>query len=301
MISTLKEKAVFNKISFLILILNFAAYAQTEKLQEEKELEVVDFQNIKKILKDDGLSQTAITKKKKVKAMKKEQGKIEQGRFHYPNEKEFLGFMSEYWLVKNAQLLDWDFEKPEYGLEASFTAILEKMGFYHRKFKILLVNTPTLVRAALPGNGEEVIFVLSVPFIRSLDLTKLEISLLLLEDFFRLQAGYFQKAVVTEKLKKLAGTNFYGTKPDLSLIEETMKSYNTQIKEKGYSFQQQFEVTKKMDSYLKSSPELWNSYFRLIGKIEKFLKVNVQYKNYIKLYPSPDMQIKWLSPDEKIL
>ena len=287
--------------SSFLLLLTISARSQDSKLQEEKELEVVNFKSIKKVLQQDGLSQEAKQMKKQVSVMKKEQTNLEKGRFNYPSEDELWGFVSEYWLVKNAQLLGWDFEKPDYGLETSFRSTLESLGFYQKKFKILLVNTPTMVRASIPGSEGEMILLLSVPFIRSLDLSKLEISLLLLEDYFRLENGYFKKAVSTPKLKALAGTSFYGAKPDLGMIEELMKKYNTQINEKGYSFQQQFETTKKMDAYLKSNPELWNAYFRLLGKLQNFLKINVQYKDYLKLYPSPEMQLKWISPDEKIL
>ena len=56
-----------------------------------------------------------------------------------------------------------------------------------------------------------------------------------------------------------------------------------------------------MDAYLKASPELWNSYFRMLQKVQSFLKTNVQYKDYVKLYPSPEMQLKWISPEEKVL
>jgi hypothetical protein len=122
-----------------------------------------------------------------------------------------------------------------------------------------------------------------------------------LEDYFRLEAGYFKNQVASEKMKKLAGTSFYGQKPDLTMIEELMKNYHKQIYEKGFTFQQQFEVTKKMDSFLKSNPELWNVYFRLLGKLQSFLKVNVQYKDYVKLFPSPEMQLKWISPEDKVL
>jgi hypothetical protein len=122
-----------------------------------------------------------------------------------------------------------------------------------------------------------------------------------LEDYFRLEAGYFKNQVASEKMKKLAGTSFYVQKPDLTMIEELMKNYHKQIYEKGFTFQQQFEVTKKMDSFLKSNPELWNVYFRLLGKLQSFLKVNVQYKDYVKLFPSPEMQLKWISPEDKVL
>lgn len=288
------------KLGFVSLCLTFGLSAQTQKLQDEKELEVVNFQSIKKVLQQDGLSEAAKLKSKQVEILKKEQTSVEKGRYNYPSESELWGFVSEYWLVKNAQLLSWDFEKPDYGLEVSFSKMLESLGFYQKKFKILLINTPTLVRAAIPGDNE-MILLLSVPFIRSLDLSKLEISLLLLEDYFRLEAGYFKKNVATEKMSKLAGTNFYGTKPDISFIEELLKNYNNQINQKGYTFQQQFEVTKKMDSFLKATPELWNSYFRLLGKLDRFIKTNIQYKDYVKLYPSPEMQVKWLSPPEKVL
>lgn len=287
--------------SSFILFFTISVIAQDNKLQDEKELEVVNFKSIKKVLQQDGLSQSAQQKTKQVAVMKIEQTSLEKSRFDYPSEDELWGFVSEYWLVKNAQLLGWDFEKPEYGLEASFRTTLESLGFYQKKFKILLVNTPSMVRASLPGSEGEMILILSVPFIRSLDLSKLEISILLLEDFFRLEGGYFKKFVTTDKLKKLAGTNFYGVKPDMSMIEELIKKYDAQIYQKGFSFQQQFETTKKMDSFLKSNPELWNSYFRLLGKLQNFLKVNVQYKDYLKLYPSPEMQLKWITPEEKVL
>lgn len=291
------------KLAFISLLSLgvFATYAQTEKLQDEKELEVVNFNSIKKVLQKDGLSQAAQEKKEQVAILKEEQSALEKERFNYPSEDELWGLASEYWLIKNAQILGWDFEKPDYGLDKSFRETLESMGFYQKKFRILMLNTPTVVHASLPGSDGTSIFLLSVPFIRSLDLTKLEISMLLFEDYLRLEAGYFKKSVSVEKIKTLAGTNFYGQKPDMSFMEELLKNYSTQVHQKGFSFQQQFEITKKMDSFLKAKPELWNVYYRLLGKINNFLKTNVQYKDYIRLYPSPEMQLKWIGPEEKTL
>jgi hypothetical protein len=287
-------------LPILLLLMSSLVFGQNDKLQDEKELETVNFKSIRKVLQQDGLSESAKKKEKQVQIIKKEQKKIETQRYLYPTESEIWGFVSEYWLIKNAQLLKWDFEKPDYGLEKSFSTTMENLGFYQKKFKILLVNSPSIVRAGLPGE-QEIILLLSVPFIRSLDLSKLEISLLLLEDFVRLEQGYFKNNVSTEKLAKLAGSNFQGGKPDVSMVEELLKNYSKQISEKGFTFQQQFELTKKMDAYLKSNPDLWNTYFRLLQKIDRFLKSNTQYKDYVRLYPSPEMQIKWLSPEEKVL
>jgi hypothetical protein len=286
--------------SVLICFTNFAFAQLTGKLQSEKELELVDFKSIKKVLEQDGLSKQVVRKKKQVKAEKKVQVEVEAARYLYPTENELWGLVSEFWLVKNAQILGWDFQKPDYGLETSVRSIMEKLGFLQRRFKILLLNTTTVVRTTLPGNSETY-FLLSVPFIRSLDLSKLEISLLLLEDFLRSEAGHFRTNVITEKMKKLAGTEFTGHKPDLSLVEELMRNYDTQVNKKGFTFQQQFEITKKMDAFLKPHPELWTTYYRMLGKINMLLKTNSAYQDYPKLYPSPEMQLKWLSPEEKVL
>ena len=56
-----------------------------------------------------------------------------------------------------------------------------------------------------------------------------------------------------------------------------------------------------MDKILKSSPESWNSYFKLLKKIDQLVKNNLMYKNYLKIYPSPELQIEWLSPKKKVL
>lgn len=289
------------KVTLACISLLAGTVIAAEKLQEEKELDLVKFKSVKKVLQKDGLSEAVKIKEKKVQALKKEQQTVEVSRYNYPTQDELWGFVSEYWLVKNAQLLQWDFQKPDYGLEKSFSSILESLGFYQKKFKILLLNNPSIVRAGLPGSDGEVILLLSVPFIRSLDMSKLEISLFLLEDFFRLEQGLFKKSVETDKMRTLPGTNFHGSKPDLSMIQELLSKYDQQINEKGFTFQQQFETTKKMDSFLKSNPELWNAYYRLLGKIDRMVKTNHQYKDYIRLYPSPEMQVKWLSPPEKVL
>jgi len=297
MITTFRAKLAFSSLILSFSILSFSQ----EKLQDEKELEVVNFNSVRNVLKQDGLSQSSIEKRKQVAAIKKEQVKIDKDRYQYPSEDELWGFVSEYWLVKNAQLLGWDFDKPDYGIEDSFKKMLEDLGYFQKKFKILLVNTSTFTRGSLPGSNGEMIFILSVPFIRALDLSKLEISLLLLEDFFRLQNNYFKDYVRTPKMKTLSGSNFYGKKPDYSMIEELMKKYSEQLRTKGYNFQQQFDVTKKVDSLLKVNPKIWNAYYLMLVKMQNFLKTNTEYKDYIKLYPSPEMQIKWISPEAKVL
>lgn len=288
-----------SKLAFASLFFSLVAFANESKLQEEKELELVNFSTIKKVLQEDGLSQQAINKKKEVQKLKVEKAKISAQRSLYPTEEDMWGFLTEYFLVKNAQLLNWDYQKPEYGIDLSFKELLEKLGFYQKKMKVLVLNTPSMHRGILPGPHREDIYLISLPFIRSLDLSKLEISLLLLEDFFRSEEGFARARIRTKSFDDILGTSIK-EKIDQNFLKEMLSKYESSLKT-GYSFQQQFEITKKMDSYLKAYPDLWNTYFRLLKKLNDFTKSNNLYKNYINLYPSPEMQIKWLSPEKKVL
>ena len=37
----------------------------------------------------------------------------------------------------------------------------------------------------------------------------------------------------------------------------------------------------------------------MLNKIDKLIKINHDYKDYTSIYPSPEMQIKWLTPEKK--
>ena len=205
------------------------------------------------------------------------------------------------WLVKNAPILKWDFEKVDFGLEHSFSKFLETMGIYEKKFKILIVNTPTITHMGIPGSNGEYIFLLSLPFMRKLDLSKLEISLIMFEDYLRVENQYLQKFVLTKELKQMLGKNFHNKKFDKKVIFDVVKKYDNFILDKGFSFKQQFEVTKSMSRYLKDDLKLWNSYYQMIVKIDDLIKTNVLYKEYLKIYPSPEIQMNWLRPKTKKL
>jgi len=174
------------------------------------------------------------------------------------------------------------------------------MGYYEVKFKILLVNTPNITHFVLPSNRGELIFILSVPFIRTLDLSKLEISLLLFEDLQRNEIGLFKANLKSIKREKLLGSNYYSSKKiDIKVFEKTLKQYDEIIFDKGFNFQQQFEVTKRMGDLLRSNLKLWSTYFQMIKKIDDLVKSNLLYSKYNKIYPSPELQLNWLSPKAK--
>ena len=285
---------------FLSALIASSALAQDSKLPEEKELDVVDFQNVKDVLKKDGLLQEVQRKETEVVKIKEIRSEEEKIRYVWPTEEEFWPLAADLWLVKQAPLLRWDFDRPDYGLQESFSTILRSVGMLQKRFRLLAIDSPAPGHLGLPWKDEEYCLLFSVPFVRSMDLSKLEISLLLLEDVLRLQEGWLKEYSRPAKLKELVGQNFMGSKPDLSPMHEAGKAYTRFLAEKGFSFQQQFQITKKMDALLKAHPELWNSYVRLLGKIDRLVKGNPAFADYLKLYPSPEMQIRWLAPEEKI-
>lgn len=301
-------KSLIFLTSLLISNLIFSQEGGVEKLQasEEKKVEglepmvaPVEFDNIKEVIEKDRLGSEVLKKKAVIKKIKKKRKINIVKKYDIPGEDEFWSFFSEYWLVKNATVLKWDFKKPDYGLDDSFKKFLETQGILELRYKILLVNTPDVTHFALPSDEGEMIFLLSVPFIRTLDLSKLEISLLLFEDFLRVKNGYFKNYVSVSGLSEFIGGNFHQKNLNIELLDKVARRYDEMIYDKGFDFQQQFQVTDRMNKMLKSNPKWWNAYFLLIGKIDNLVKSNILYQKYLKIYPSPELQLSWLKPKQK--
>lgn len=291
----------------LILILAFflsvqsVARTKSEKTLEEKEEELVDFSNIQDVLKEDELSQEVKKKVSRIQTIKKKRKKKDLQRYKIPDEKEIWSFLSELWLVKSASVLKWDFQKPDYGIEESLKSLMEEMGYYEVDLKIILVNTPVLTHMALPSNKGEYIFVLSVPFIRTLDLSKLEIAVLLYEDFTRLKKGYFANFVKPASFGSIAGSNFKGKKFPDQLFKSILRKYDDIVFDRGFTFQQQFETTKELNRLFKANMKLWNVYYGMLKKVDNLVKTNLLYSGYTKIFPSPELQLNWLRPKKEVL
>lgn len=288
------------KILLISLFISFSALAKKEiKSDIEKEAEVIDYSNIQSVLKEDGLEKEAVLKKQLVQKVIEEKKDIKLKKYNYPRKEDFWSFMSELWVVKNAQELKWDAPRPEYGINLAFKNLLEKLGYYNHSYKILIVDSPNITHFGLPSNKNESILILSLPFLRTLDLTKVDISLLLLEDFLRIKNGYFLENLIVKT--DFIGKNFSQDGMDKTAIDNILGDYSNIVYKKGFNFQQQYETTKAMDRILKSYPDIWSAYLRLLNKIDRLVKNNLLFKNYTKVYPSPEMQIQWLKPKEEVL
>jgi len=292
------------KKPLLILLFLFSITVvsqEKEKTLEEKEGELVDFKSIQNVLQEDELSQEVKRKVSRIQTIKKKRKKKDLQRYKIPGENEIWSFLSELWLVKSASVLKWDFQKPDYGIEDALKSLMEEMGYYEVDLKIILVNTPVLTHMALPSNKGEYIFVLSVPFIRTLDLTKLEIAVLLYEDFTRLKRGYFQNFVKPASFGSIAGLNFKGKNFPDQAFKSILKKYDDLVFDRGFTFQQQFETTKELNRLFKSNMKLWKTYFGMLQKIDNLVKTNLLYNGYTKIFPSPELQLNWLRPKKEVL
>jgi len=266
------------------------------KTAVEEEAEFMDFDKLNNVLKQDRLD--AYAKEKQIIAKKlAEQRKIlEKKKYFYPREEIFWSMLSELWCVKNSLYLKWDFENADLGIGINFKKLLESLSLNKKKIKILILDSMNVAHMALPSDEGAYIFLLSLPFIRTMDLTKREISLLLLEDMVRADKNFFKSFLRTEDLKKKSGKAMDNNKPDAKYVKELLDQYNEVALQKGFTFQQQYEVTKFMDNILKTKSEFWQSYLTLIQKRDLLVKTNDGFSWYSRVYPSPEMQLTWLQP-----
>ncbi len=284
------------KLGIVILFISIVVQTHADEDKMPMNNDFINFENIKGVLKKDRLEQTlkekreADLKRKKAKEIKKKK------LYSLPSRNDFWKIMIEYWLVKNITILKWDFRKPDYGVGDYFTNFLRQVGEIGLTYKILYLNTPSITHFAFPVGHNEYLFVLSVPFIRSLDLSKLEISILLFEDMLRVKNEYFANAFDDKMIAKLTEGNFYKQEFPKKEIAKILEEIDKKVFEKGFNFQEQHQVTKSMNNILISDKQYWQAYYGLLGKIDQLVKNNLMYKNYVKIYPSPELQMNWLNP-----
>ena len=100
------------------------------------------------------------------------------------------------------------------------------------------------------STGSEYVLLISKPFIEMMDLSKQEISLILLEEYVRLKMN-----ILMNKINNQLNTLASKKEKDQSLIFENYLSVlDKNIFVKGFSFQDQYNLTKEVVSHLKMIP-----------------------------------------------
>lgn len=283
-------------LAILILSLENLWASDEPKTKVEEEAELVDFDKLNNVLKQDKLD--AYAKEKQIIAQKiAEQRKVlEKKKYFYPNEDIFWSMLSELWCVKNSLYLKWDFENADLGIGLNFKKLLESLSLNKKKVKILILDSMNVAHMALPADEGSYIFLLSLPFIRTMDLSKREISILLLEDMVRADKDIFKSFLAIDEVKKKSGKFMENNKADMKYLKQLLDQYSDIALQKGFTFQQQYEVTKFMDNILKTKSEYWQSYLTLTQKRDLLVKTNESFSWYSRFYPSPEMQLTWLQP-----
>lgn len=230
--------------------------------------------------------------KKIISELKEEVEKEKKKKFENQpvTEVEFWDLITHLWLVKRENKLKWDFEKVDYGVSGVFERLLSKLNITGKGYKILYLNSINIPHMGL-STGNEYILLISKPFIERLDLSKQEISLLLLEEYLRLKMNTLMNKINT-KLNIIASNK---EKKQSDLFDKYLAVLDESIFIKGFSFQDQYNLTKEVVSHLKNDPSIAGLYGRLNDKIKKLLESDQTLSSYAKIYPSPELREAWLA------
>jgi hypothetical protein len=280
----------------LLVVVNLVISASSwSNTPEEEKLEQLKFDELKEIIKKDKLDLEAKKILEKKAALQKTRKKAESERFFYPNHSDYWQMMTEMWLAQNAVKLKWEFEKSDLGIGMAFKKVLEDLGIRNLKVRLLLLNSYEIPHMSLPSSDGEVFFLLSLPFIREMDLSKVEISLLLVEDYWRWKERVFFDQQVDKSYVKFLGKSFDAKKKDISFVAKTQKEISDFVFKTGLTFDQQYKVTKLMRELLNTNKLYTKAYESLLKKRQEIVVKQPKFSDYPKRYPSPEMQIQWFS------
>ena len=269
-------------IVFFMIIFSFKCYSSG--IQQIKDILVKD-----KLIKEED--------KNKIDELKR---KVEQDNLNFTkenqiNKADFLNLVANLWLVKREKILKWDFKKVDYGVNEVFQNLLKKFSTSGLNYKILYLNSDAVVHYGL-SMGDSYLLLISKPFIERLDLSKQEIALILFEEYIRLNSN-----IVEEKLMSHIG-DFQVSNLN-PIIDKTLLFYDDYILNKGFTFQDQYELVKSVAINIKNDKKVVELYRGLNDKIKNLIILDKSFHGYSKRFPSPDLKEKWLEnliPVEKL-
>lgn len=241
---------------------------------------------IKDILIKDHLLLEADKKKMDELRLEAEKEKIEKSKIKVLTDEEFTEIATLLWLVKRESKLRWDFEKVDYGVNETFKKLLHKLNVTGPVYKILYLNSDIIPHVGILS-GNNYILLISKTFIEKLDLSKQEVALILFEEFIRLKLNLLQNKI-NQKVTKM-------DVKDKRTFDEYWNILDQEIIKMGFSFQEQFSLTKEIVNYIKNEPKISEIYQRLNEKIKILIQTENQYSFYPKIYPSPDLKEAWLA------
>lgn len=242
---------------------------------------------LKKILQNDYLEKSLINKSnkktKKISQVNKPSQKI--------IERDDLDrVIKNLWLIRNNFVLKWDKKLPDYGLESVLSEVFRAYGVKGVQYKILFVHTNLVTHQMIRVKEREFIFIISKTFAEQLDLTKQEISLLLLEAYVREVNN--PKKVEKDDFSPTIGKNF---KTELNkYISSKLKQMDSEIFNFKGTFESEGIVLKSMFNGLSSMKVFLKTYKRMLIKVNDLIKDDARFKYFSSKFPSPEIKLNWL-------
>lgn len=252
--------------------------------------------NIKQYLESDFLLGESIKKEKLQKESTQQLLNHTKNKYRYPSVQDFWKFASEYWLVKNIDVLKWDRASDASLYKKGFEQLLATLNKKGITFKIIVSPTSWISHFVLPRGTGNYIFVVSLPFITEAKLTTEDVLFVMLEDLIRIEKGYLFDFLKDESFFKKLGSDFYvNKKPNMSDFEKMMEQMSYFYKQYGYSFDQEFRVTRELIELIKNDEPLTQKYE---GYSYKLSKLGEKFKQLFPkdegLYPGLMIKKSWL-------
>lgn len=242
---------------------------------------------LKEILKNDHIKQGA--KRSQVQKKVKQTQKM-KGSKGIVGKSDLRKVIKNLWLIRNNFVLKWDKKLPDYGLKDTISEIFLAFGVKGFKYKVLFVHTNLITHQMIQVSGKEFIFIVSKVFAEQLDLSKQEISLLLLESYVRATNDMHRTNFREFSPKK--GENL---KEKINqYIEENLKHMDSEIFNYQGSFESEDIVLKNIFNGLSSKKNFLKIYKRMLGKINELLRNDARFKYFSSRFPSPEIKLNWL-------
>lgn len=269
-------------VVFLCLFISFGVLAQ-------QALDVDDY------IEADSLNKELAIKDKFKKEKAQQIFNDKKKRYSYPSFQDFWSFASEYWLVKNVKNLKWDQAADSSEIKKNFQNLLAELNIKNIKVKVFLFPTEWVPHLVLPRSKDEYVFLVSQKFVDITGISARQLSYLLYEDMIRLEKGYLFNFFQNDEFVKGLGSSFYiNQKPNIGQFEKLMSKLNIFYKEHGYSFEEQYQVTKKICEQVSSQSQRVSQYQKYNSLVEKKLsQLNIVFPKFNALYPGIGMKRLW--------
>ena len=101
-------------------------------------------------------------------------------------------------------------------------------------------------------------------------------------------------------LAKISNKSFYKKKLPKEEFKKFFDSIDHLIYKKGFNFKEQYLITRKIVEIFREKKVYWNAYYSYLKKIDDLIKMNLMDGKYLRIYPSPELQMNWMNSKKNL-